>query len=82
MFSSELAASLACRPQRDAFELPSAVRLFDLYAGSVVAVRKALGAATTCRFLKCPPANTEASWNPIEAVVQTRSRRRCNANVG
>jgi hypothetical protein len=26
------------RPQRDAFELPSAVRLLDLHAGGVVAV--------------------------------------------
>jgi hypothetical protein len=29
---------LGVRPQRDAFELPSAVRLLDLHAGGVVAV--------------------------------------------
>jgi len=29
---------LRVRPQRDAFELPSAVRLLDLHAGGVVAV--------------------------------------------
>ena len=43
---------LGVRPQRDAFELPSAVRLLNLHAGGVVAVRydHDTGVAQRCRY--------------------------------